>query len=110
MSMQREEILKRIAEIEDELKKRKESNRLNFYNTGRKKHKKQMAFHKCKKRNRWVFGGNRSGKTECGAVEYCLICGEISMAEMLEIRYHEAIDRVQRKKNSEVYVPPRRWI
>ena len=28
-----------------------------------------MAFHKCKKRNRWVFGGNRSGKTECGAVE-----------------------------------------
>ena len=34
-----------------------------------KKHKKQIAFHKCKKRNRWVFGGNRSGKTECGAVE-----------------------------------------
>ena len=23
----------------------------------------------CTKRNRWVFGGNRSGKTECGAVE-----------------------------------------
>ena len=71
MSMDREEILKRIAEIESELQKRKESNRLNFYNTGRKKHKKQLAFHKCKKRNRWVFGGNRSGKTECGAVE-CL--------------------------------------
>ena len=32
-------------------------------------HEKQMAFHKCTKRNRWVFGGNRSGKTECGAVE-----------------------------------------
>lgn len=32
-------------------------------------HQKQMAFHKCQKRNRWVFGGNRSGKTECGAVE-----------------------------------------
>lgn len=32
-------------------------------------HEKQMAFHKCPKRNRWVFGGNRSGKTECGAVE-----------------------------------------
>ena len=31
--------------------------------------KKQIEFHKCKKRNRWVFGGNRSGKTECGAVE-----------------------------------------
>ena len=34
-----------------------------------KVHKKQLYFHKCKKRNRWVFGGNRSGKTECGAVE-----------------------------------------
>lgn len=32
-------------------------------------HIKQLAFHNCKKRNRWVFGGNRSGKTECGAVE-----------------------------------------
>ncbi len=32
-------------------------------------HEKQMLFHKCLKKNRWVFGGNRSGKTECGAVE-----------------------------------------
>lgn len=32
-------------------------------------HQKQMAFHACLKRNRWVFGGNRTGKTECGAVE-----------------------------------------
>ncbi len=32
-------------------------------------HQKQMAFHRSPKRNRWVFGGNRSGKTECGAVE-----------------------------------------
>lgn len=32
-------------------------------------HEKQMAFHRCTKRNRWVFGGNRTGKTECGAVE-----------------------------------------
>ena len=39
------------------------------YNAGEKKHEKQLAFHKSKKRNRWVFGGNRSGKTECGAVE-----------------------------------------
>ncbi|MBQ8407217.1 MAG: terminase family protein, partial [Clostridia bacterium] len=37
--------------------------------TGKKVHLKQVAFHKCEKRNRWVFGGNRSGKTECGAVE-----------------------------------------
>ena len=28
-----------------------------------------MLFHQCPKKNRWVFGGNRSGKTECGAVE-----------------------------------------
>lgn len=69
--MQREEILKRLKEIDEELEKRKKNDRLSAYNKGRKKHKKQIAFHKCKKRNRWVFGGNRSGKTECGAVE-CL--------------------------------------
>ena len=32
-------------------------------------HLKQLEFHKCLKRNRWVFGGNRTGKTECGAAE-----------------------------------------
>jgi len=35
-------------------------------------HKKQMEFHKNPSRNRWVFGGNRTGKTECGAVEAVL--------------------------------------
>lgn len=39
------------------------------YNTGNIIHKKQLEFHKSNKRNRWVFGGNRTGKTECGAVE-----------------------------------------
>lgn len=39
------------------------------YNALGKTHQKQMEFHKCLKRNRWVFGGNRTGKTECGAVE-----------------------------------------
>ena len=39
------------------------------YNTGKIIHKKQLEFHKSNKRNRWVFGGNRTGKTECGAVE-----------------------------------------
>ena len=67
----REEIIERIAVIERELEKRKKDDKLGSYNKGGKKHKKQLAFHKCKKRNRWVFGGNRSGKTECGAVE-CL--------------------------------------
>lgn len=62
--MKTEDILSRIAVIERELKRRRADNRLLEYNTGRKKHKKQLAFHKCKKRNRWVFGGNRSGKTE----------------------------------------------
>lgn len=62
-----QEILNRIKEIEQEEKRRKTSP-LARYNKG-KVHLKQMAFHKCLKRNRWVFGGNRSGKTECGAVE-----------------------------------------
>lgn len=43
--------------------------KLRGYNSGEKVHKKQIEFHKCTKKNRWVFGGNRSGKTECGAVE-----------------------------------------
>ncbi len=67
--LKKEEILDRILQIDSELKRRKTPNNLSRYNTGRKKHKKQLAFHKCRKRNRWVFGGNRSGKTECGAVE-----------------------------------------
>lgn len=63
------EIVERLREIEREQKKRVEDDKLARYNTGWKKHLKQIAFHKCKKRNRWVFGGNRSGKTECGAAE-----------------------------------------
>jgi len=59
----------RILAIEREQEKRKNLDRLSRYNAGKKIHKKQIAFHKCKKKNRWVFGGNRSGKTECGAVE-----------------------------------------
>ncbi len=62
------EIIEKIKSVERELVKRAQSP-IARYNAGGKKHKKQLAFHKCKKRNRWVFGGNRSGKTECGAVE-----------------------------------------
>lgn len=65
------EIIERIIEIENEQKRRKDKNNLYKYNSGEIKHEKQIAFHKCDKKNRWVFGGNRSGKTECGAVE-CL--------------------------------------
>ena len=43
--------------------------KLKKYNSGKVKHLKQLAFHMCNKKNRWVLGGNRSGKTECGAVE-----------------------------------------
>lgn len=69
-------LVKKILKLEKEINVRYNSNKLNFYNKGRKVHKKQIAFHKCKKRNRWVFGGNRSGKTECGAVEVVyLACG-----------------------------------
>ncbi len=64
-------IISRLAVIEKEIERRREGEKnITEYNK-RKKHRKQLAFHKCKKRNRWVFGGNRSGKTECGAVE-CL--------------------------------------
>ena len=61
-------IVMKILEIEREEKRRKERDKLSTYNK-EKVHKKQVEFHKCKKKNRWVFGGNRSGKTECGAVE-----------------------------------------
>ncbi len=61
------EIIQRINCIEREQRRRK-AQPLARYNKS-KVHKKQMAFHKCLKNNRWVFGGNRSGKTECGAVE-----------------------------------------
>ena len=67
--MTEKQILNNILKIDYELAKRKCNAKLSGYNSGKIIHKKQLEFHKCKKRNRWVFGGNRSGKTECGAVE-----------------------------------------
>ncbi|NLL56542.1 MAG: hypothetical protein GX242_04940, partial [Clostridiales bacterium] len=67
--MDQRSIISRIHKIEKILSSRERANTLARYNTGDKVHQKQMMFHKCSKRNRWVFGGNRSGKTECGAVE-----------------------------------------
>ncbi len=64
-----QDIIFRIKEIEQEEKRRKGDDKLSKYNAGNQVHLKQVAFHKCQKKNRWVFGGNRSGKTECGAVE-----------------------------------------
>ncbi|MBO5481326.1 MAG: terminase family protein [Clostridia bacterium] len=63
------EIVEKLKRVETELAKRKKQDALARYNTGETVHKKQVAFHKSPKRSRWVFGGNRSGKTECGAVE-----------------------------------------
>ncbi len=62
------EIIEAIKLIEREQARRSNDN-LKNYNSGEVKHLKQLEFHKCLKKNRWVFGGNRSGKTECGAVE-----------------------------------------
>ena len=62
-------LIEEILKIENIQKKRSDNDKLSKYNSGEKKHLKQLAFHNCNKKNRWVFGGNRSGKTECGAVE-----------------------------------------
>lgn len=61
--------IKRAKNIKQELQKLCNNEKLKKYNSGEKLHQKQIDFHICTKRNRWVFGGNRSGKTECGAVE-----------------------------------------
>ena len=67
---EKQEIISDIIKIKELILEEDRRSKLKIYtyNTTRV-HKKQMKFHKCKKRNRWVFGGNRSGKTECGAVE-----------------------------------------
>ena len=59
----------KLTIVEKEIEKREKFDNLSRYNAGEKVHQKQIAFHKCTKKNRWVFGGNRSGKTQCGAVE-----------------------------------------
>ena len=67
--MEEREIISKIRKIEKIISTRDKYDTLSRYNTGDKVHLKQLTFHRSKKRNRWVFGGNRSGKTECGAVE-----------------------------------------
>ena len=57
-----------LSKVLKEINNRNLNSLLN-YNTGKIIHQKQLLFHKSTKRNRWVFGGNRTGKTECGAVE-----------------------------------------
>lgn len=61
-------LLTKYNDIKREIESRK-NDKLNNYNKGERVHLKQLKFHKNQSRNRWVFGGNRTGKTECGAVE-----------------------------------------
>lgn len=63
-----DDIVLNILKVEREIKYRKNLP-IYRYNKGKFVHEKQLLFHRCPKRNRWVFGGNRTGKTECGAVE-----------------------------------------
>ncbi|MCL2555665.1 MAG: terminase family protein [Firmicutes bacterium] len=67
--MTQDELVKKIKQVEKKIEIKRKKNVIFRYNAGDVVHQKQMEFHRCLKRNRWVFGGNRSGKTECGAVE-----------------------------------------
>ncbi|MCL2176809.1 MAG: terminase family protein [Firmicutes bacterium] len=67
-------LIKKLAKIDKRLAELRKPCALSLYNSGERVHKKQLEFHKSFKRNRWVFGGNRSGKTECGAVEALWLC------------------------------------
>ncbi|HHT83074.1 MAG TPA: hypothetical protein GXZ92_01250 [Clostridiales bacterium] len=70
MNKNEKSIIERLLRIEQILRlRREEHSRLNEYNAGEVRHEKQLEFHRCAKRNRWILGGNRSGKTEAGAVE-----------------------------------------
>ena len=71
--MQDKNILIRLKKIEKEIAIRRQKNKVLHYNKTPPFHYKQIAFHKAPQKNRWVFGGNRSGKTECGAVEVIYI-------------------------------------
>lgn len=58
-----------MRKIAEEAEKYQRENKILYYNTGEKIHLKQIDFHKDNHRNRWMFGGNRTGKTVSGAVE-----------------------------------------
>lgn len=62
-------VLDELERLTAEYERRHRVDKLKYYNAGPKVHLKQIEFHKCMKRNKWMLGGNRTGKTECGAVE-----------------------------------------
>ena len=58
-----------LYKLHIEKERRKDGKKLENYNRGDIIHKKQLEFHKDSSRVRWIFGGNRTGKTVAGAVE-----------------------------------------
>jgi len=62
-----ERLKKQIESLDYEIDRRK--CQFYKYNNVKKVHAKQLDFHKDQSKSRWVFGGNRTGKTECGAME-----------------------------------------
>ena len=67
--MDKQKLVRMLDSLIYEKNRRYSENTLKRYNCGSLVHEKQLIFHKNTKKNRWVFGGNRTGKTECGAVE-----------------------------------------
>lgn len=67
--MKKQRLTELLDQLCNEKNRRIRQDTLKRYNQGKLVHEKQLIFHKNTKKNRWVFGGNRTGKTECGAVE-----------------------------------------
>lgn len=62
---ERERLLTETEKLLSEYDRRRREDKLKYY----RPHARQELFHRCPKRNRWALGGNRTGKTEVGAVE-----------------------------------------
>ncbi len=56
---------KQLTVLKQELERRHKEDGITYYSP----HMKQDTFHRSTKRNRWVFGGNRTGKTVSGGTE-----------------------------------------
>lgn len=75
---------RQVLEARDELRKREQDSKINFYRPCCRPHKnlcpilpckesKHTKFHESDKRIRIVFGGNRSGKSICGLIELLMM-------------------------------------
>ncbi|MBO4297839.1 MAG: terminase family protein [Clostridia bacterium] len=58
-------MLREAEGLAREYRRRRCEDRLKYY----RPHERQALFHRCPKRNKWLLGGNRTGKTEAGAAE-----------------------------------------